>query len=115
MRAGFRSDMLTNHPDNERGRPTHLAFERDVFFMNKIKNRELRLPDQEKAEAVRTGTDDAKFLELNTWINICRHLPTRAKSGQPQVADHLRIFAVEGVMSHKWKKEDSRWRRWRRY
>ena len=73
--------------------------------MNKNKNGELGLPDQEKAEAIRilrTGTDDAKFLELNTWIKTCRHLPTHAKSG-----DHKsRItFAVEGVMSHKWKKE----------
>ena len=52
--------------------------------MNKDKNGELGLPDQEKAEAVRilrTGTDDAKFLELNTWIKTCRHLPAHAKSG----------------------------------
>ena len=50
--------------------------------MNKNNDGELGLPDQENAEAtriLRTGTDDAKFFELNTWIKTCRHLPTDAK------------------------------------
>ena len=53
--------------------------------MNKNKNRELHLPDKEKAEAVRTGTDDAKFLEGISQLtqNLSNHMSRI-------------IFAVEG-------------------
>ena len=34
---------------------------------------------------LRTGTDDAKFLELSTWIKTWRHPPTHAKSERPRV------------------------------
>ena len=99
------NEFATKHPDVER----FFNAMRKIIgktLTSKNENGGLSLPDQVNTEAtrmIRTNTENTKFIELNTWIKACRHLPTYEKLLQP-----LRwriIFAVEGVISHKWKKE----------
>ena len=107
----FFSDMVTRHPNKERGSPHIWSFNAMLratkkILTNRNKNGELRLPDQGKAEAIRilrSRTDDAKFFEQNTCIKACRHLPTFAKPGQTHRSRI--IFAVGGVISYKRQKE----------
>ena len=72
----------------------------------KTKSGKLSFLDQGKAEALRTlmmVTDDGNFIELNTWKRARILFSTFAKPGQTPRSRI--IFAVEGVLSCKWKKE----------
>ena len=57
---------------------------------------------------IRTSTENTKFIELDTWTTACRHLPTYAKL---PIRSRI-IFAVEGVISHKWRKQDADGDQW---
>ena len=71
---------------------------------------ELVLPDQGKAESVktlRTTVESQTPQDLNAWVQARRHLPTFERHGHPRKS---RItFAVEGSISYKWKKQEASW------
>ena len=82
----------------------------DETLAQKARNEELILPDQGKAESVKTlwTTGESQTpQDLNAWVQARRHLPTFERHGHPRKS---RItFAVEGSISYKWKKQEAYW------
>ena len=75
----------SNKPPRKRKRkPTHLVLRGNAESHREDSNEQERAqrtesPDQEKVWApkvIRTITESTKFIDLNTWIKACRHLPT---------------------------------------
>ena len=121
----FYSDMVEIKPDMERG-STHIWFFNAMLKATerilKTKIGELSLPDQGKAEALRTLgliTDGGKFHELSTWIKACRAPPNFRKAwADAQVADHLRsrrIHVLQMEEAAGGGRRVSPSRRWRRH
>ena len=83
------SNMLENHPEQERGSRHKWVFNSMVKATETtLRSRigELSSADQEQTEALRwlrTTTESTDLQELATWIKACRHLPTCAKPGKP--------------------------------
>ena len=54
-------------------------------------------------ETVGKTVEDQKSHETNAWVTACRHLPSFERLGQPPKS--RRVFAVEGFISDKRKKQ----------
>ena len=72
-----------------------MVFAIDETLAQKARIGELVLPDQGKAESVktlRTTGESQKPQELDAWVKACRHLPTFER--HTQVAHHSRIRQI---------------------
>ena len=105
------SNMLENHPEQERGSRHKWVFNSMVKATETtLRSRigELSSADQEQTEALRwlrTTTESTDLQELATWKKACRHLPTCAKPRKPD--REWIIFAVEGLITYEWPKQDT--------
>ena len=81
------SNMLENHPEQERGSRHKWVFNSMVKATETaLRSRigELSPPDQEQTEALRwlrTTTESTDLQELATWIKACRHLAWETRQG----------------------------------
>ena len=105
------SNMLENHPEQERG-SRHIWFFNSMVKATETAQRsrigERSSADQEQTEALRwlrTTTESTDLQELATWKKACRHRPTCAKPGKPD--REWIIFAVEGLITYEWPKQDT--------
>ena len=68
--------------------------------VNKNENGRLSLPDQGKAEAIKTITENAKSFEPNTWV---KHFPTCAKPGQRVRSQIMKDSLPTNGRSSRWE------------
>ena len=108
------NELVTNHPTVERGSPHIWPFgNSEVEKVLAIKDSAMTLPDQVKAEAVKTTVEGQKPQEMLAWVRACRHLPMFGRTGDPPKSRI--IFATEESVSSKWKKEEGDEDQWVTY